>query len=73
MISIFNTDEDKLIYKLTIHKNLITKLVHLLTINGISCDRTRNNDPNGDILILHDKDKIKAIEIIEQFKKELSG
>lgn len=51
MISNFNTGEDKLIYKLTIHKNLVTKLVHLLTINGVSCDRTRNNDPNGDILI----------------------
>jgi hypothetical protein len=44
------TDEDKIIERLTIHKNLIGWLIKQLEAEGISCKRTTGNDKNGDIM-----------------------
>ncbi len=42
------TDEDKMIRKLTEHRNVIDLVEKLGKLNNIDVQRTVNNDPNGD-------------------------
>jgi len=53
----FESDEDQMIYKLTGHKNLIGWVIKQLEKEGIECQRTTGNDPNGDILYLKEEDE----------------
>lgn len=57
------TDEDKMIAKLELHRDIIGKMIELLKKNGIECERTTGNDSNGDILYFNPEDepKVKAI------------
>ena len=64
------TDEDKMIERLTIHKNMIGWLIKKLKAEGIECQRTTGNDPNGDILLINPKDVPRVKEIVRQIKKD---
>lgn len=40
------TDEDKMMERLLIHKNMIGWLIKKLKAEGIECQRTTGNDPD---------------------------
>ncbi|MCB1159051.1 MAG: hypothetical protein H7A25_00240 [Leptospiraceae bacterium] len=63
------TDEDGLIYKLRVHRDLVTKVLKLLKSEGISSERTRNNDPNGDIIIFRVSDRNKVHRLMQKLKE----
>lgn len=43
------TDEDKMIYKLTVHRNFIGWVIDKLKEEGILAERTTGNNSKGDI------------------------
>lgn len=57
------TDEDRLIYQLTLHRDLVGWVIGQLDRAGIASQRTAGNDPKGDILIVesHDASRVKEI------------
>jgi hypothetical protein len=64
------TDEDKMIERLIIHKNMIGWLIKKLQAEGIECQRTTGNDPNGDILLIHPEDEPIVQEMIRKIQQE---
>ena len=52
------TDEDKMIYKLTVHRDFIGWVIDKLKEEGISAKRTTGGDRNGDILIIKPEDAL---------------
>ncbi|GCL43419.1 hypothetical protein [Dolichospermum planctonicum] len=64
------TDEDKMIERLTIHKNMIGWLIEKLQQEGIECQRTTGNDSKGDILCINPEDVPRVKEIVRQIKKD---
>lgn len=60
------TDEDKMIYKLTVHRNFIGWVINELNNRGISSSRTTGNDTRGDIVLVHPQDASRVKEIIRQ-------
>lgn len=59
----WETDEDKMIHHLQVHRDLISWTINTFRQEGISCERTIGNDSNGDILYhnLEDEPRIKQI------------
>jgi hypothetical protein len=55
--------EDRIIAKLTLHRDIKELLIQKLTREGISCRETEFTDSQGDILIENpdDADRVKAI------------
>ncbi|MDM8520522.1 hypothetical protein QUF64_10775 [Anaerolineales bacterium HSG6] len=51
----FPTDEDRLIYHLTVHKTMIGWLLDQFQAEGIDAKRTIGNNPNGDIVLGNSK------------------
>ncbi len=66
----FPTDEDGLIYHLTVHKNMITWMLKRLADEGIQARRTRGNDRRGDIEILNAEDVPSVQQIIRRIQEE---
>ncbi|MCW6035698.1 hypothetical protein K4A83_05350 [Spirulina subsalsa FACHB-351] len=64
------TDEDKMMEKLLIHKNMIGWLIKKLQDKGIECQRTTGNDPKGDILLINPDDIPRMQEIVRQIQGE---
>lgn len=64
------TDEDKMIERLTIHKNFIGWVIKQLQAEGIGCKRTTGNDSGGDILYFNPEDKQKVQEIVRKINKD---
>jgi len=64
------TDEDKMMERLIIHKNLGGWIIKKLSEEGISAQRTTGNDPKGDILIVNAEDVPRVKEIVRQIQKE---
>ena len=64
------TDEDRMIQRLQVHKNLITWMLQRLAEQGIKAKRTRGNDPGGDIVICDPNDVQRAQEIIRMIQRE---
>ncbi|WP_342597911.1 hypothetical protein VKI21_12725 [Cyanobacterium aponinum UTEX 3222] len=64
------TDEDKMIERLTIHKNLIGWIIEELEAEGIEARRTTGNDSSGDVLIVNSEDVPRVKEIVRQIQKE---
>ena len=58
------TDEDRLIYQLTMHRDLVGWVIRKLAQSMISSQRTTGNDPKGDIAILNLNDTLRVQEII---------
>lgn len=66
----FLTDEDRMIYRLTVHRNMITWLITRLADEGIQASRTTGNDPHGDILLLEPDDVPRVQQIIRTIQAE---
>lgn len=59
----FETDEDRMIYQLELHRDIITWICTKLTEFGIPFERTRGNSAKGDILLISasDSDRVKFL------------
>lgn len=64
------TDEERMMERLTIHKNLIGWLIKKLKEEKIQCKRTTGNDSNGDILLINPDDVPRVKEIVRQIQKQ---
>ncbi|MDD1428740.1 hypothetical protein MEO94_30740 [Dolichospermum sp. ST_sed9] len=64
------TDEDKMMERLLIHKNMIGWLIKKLQAEGIQCKRTTGNDPNGDILLINSEDEPRVQDMIRKIQRE---
>lgn len=67
------TDEDRLIYKLHVHKNMITWVIERLSEAGIQAQRTRGNNPHGDIVLLDRADIPRVQQIIRDIQAEANN
>jgi len=65
-------DEDKMIHKLKVHRDLIGWVISKLEEEGISAQRTTGNDKKGDILLINPADVPRVQEIIRQINKKYS-
>lgn len=66
----YPTDEDRMIKKLQIHRDLIGGIIKKLKKAGIEAKRTTGNDSSGDILIVNESDVPKVQEIIRNMNKD---
>ena len=64
MTETFQTDEDAMIHRLMMHRDLVTWCIQQLHVNGIEAKRTRGNDPQGDIVLIHAEDVPQAQALI---------
>jgi hypothetical protein len=64
------TDEDRLIYQLTIHRDLVGWVIMKLAQADIRSQRTTGNDPKGDILIVNSSDALGVKEIISNIHNQ---
>ncbi len=64
MTEIFETDEDAMIHRLMVHRDLVTWCIQQLRENDIEAERTRGNDPHGDIVLIHAEDAPQAQALI---------
>ncbi len=64
------TDEDKMIYKLTVHRDFIGWVINELKKAGISAKRTTGNDPKGDILLVKPDDAPQVKEIVRKIQNK---
>jgi hypothetical protein len=64
------TDEDRLIYQLTLHRDLVGWVIAKLTEAGIASQRTTGNDPKGDILIVAPNEASQVKEIIRDIHNQ---
>lgn len=64
------TDEDRLIYQLTLHRDLVGWVIGKLAEGGIASQRTTGNDPKGDILIVAPNDASQVKEIIRELHNQ---
>jgi len=73
MNSSFSTDEDRMIHRLIIHRNMITWLLRKLEAEGIRAERTTGNDPNGDILLINSDDVPRVQQLIREIQTEYNS
>ncbi|MDN5418829.1 MAG: hypothetical protein L0G09_15475 [Acinetobacter sp.] len=73
MSRIFETDEDEMIFHLTMHRDTITWLCNKLEENRVKYERTRGNTPKGDILLINKEDADFVKEMIRNYHKDLNG
>jgi len=66
----FPTDEDRMIYRLHVHKNMITWVIKRLADAGIQVKRTTGNDPRGDIVLFDPMDIPRVQQIIRDIQEE---
>ena len=66
----FPTDEDRMIYRLHVHKNMITWVIKRLADAGIQAKRTTGNDPQGDIVLFDPMDIPRVQQIIRDIQSE---
>ena len=67
MSKVFETDEDEMIYHLSLHRDTISWLCEQLDRMGIKNRRTRGNSAEGDILLIKPEDA----EVVRQMIREL--
>ena len=70
MANNFPTDEDRMIYRLHVHRNMITWVIQQLADAGIQAERTIGNDPHGDIVLLDPADISRVQQIIREIQAE---
>ena len=66
----FPTDEDRMIYRLQVHRNMITWVIQRLAEAGIQAKRTTGNDPQGDIVLLDPADVPRVQQLIRAIHAE---
>jgi hypothetical protein len=64
------TDEDRMIYKLIVHRNLIGWFIKRCAEQNIPCERTSGNDSHGDIAINNPEDESLVKELIHTIQKQ---
>ena len=62
--------EDKIIEKITLHRDIKNLVIQELLAAGVQCQETNFTDPNGDILIVNASDAAKVKEIIRNLQKQ---
>lgn len=62
------TDEDKMIYTLKVHRDLIGWVIKKLKEEGILAERTTGNNSKGDILIVKREDAPRVQEIVRDLQ-----
>ncbi|MEG4283578.1 hypothetical protein QUB68_10660 [Microcoleus sp. A006_D1] len=67
------TDEDELIARLEVHRDMIGWLIMELSKEGIQAKRTTGNNPKGDILIVNQQDVPRVKQLLRNFHIELNG
>jgi hypothetical protein len=67
------TDEDRQIERLLIHRNLVGWVIERLEAVGIEAMRTIGNDENGDIRLLQPEDVARAKVMLRSLQQELDG
>ncbi|MEH1871245.1 hypothetical protein [Nostoc sp.] len=67
------TDEDKMIYKLTVHRYFIGWVIDKLKEEGISAKRTTGGDRNGDIFIVRPEDAPRVKEIVRNIHNKYNS
>ncbi|MDH6105643.1 hypothetical protein NWP22_07155 [Anabaenopsis tanganyikae CS-531] len=68
----WETDEDKMIHHLEVHRDLITWILKRLKEEGIDCKRTTGNDSGGDILYYNAEDEPRVKEIVRQINYQFN-
>ena len=63
------TDEDRMIYKLIVHRNLIGWFIKKCAEQNIQCEKTTGNDSHGDIVI-NKEDESQIKELIHTMQKQ---
>ena len=66
----WETDEDRMIEKLTVHKKFIGWVIERLEAEGISARRTTGNDSKGDILVVNEEDVPRVQEIVREIQNK---
>ena len=66
----WETDEDRMIYRYKVHRNLVGWVINKLAEIGIPAQRTSGNNQNGDILIPHPQDARRVREAIAQIHQK---
>ncbi|MCY7384453.1 MAG: hypothetical protein LH628_18095 [Microcoleus sp. CAN_BIN18] len=67
------TDEDELIARLEVHRDMIGWLIMELSKEGIQAKRTTGNNPKGDILIVNQQDVPRVKQLLRNFHIEFNG
>lgn len=62
----WETDEDKMIHHLQVHRDFITWVIKKLESEGIPCERTTSNDAGGDILYYKSEDEPRVKQIVRE-------
>ncbi len=65
--------EDKIIAKITLHRDIKELVIQELRNAGISCQETNFTDPNGDISIPNSSDAPKVKQIIRELQKRANS
>jgi hypothetical protein len=67
------TDEDRQIERLLIHRNLVGWVIARLEQSAIAAVRTTGNDENGDVQLLRAEDVAQAKAVLRMVQQELGG
>ena len=67
------TDEDELIARLEVHRDMIGWLIMELSKEGIQAKRTTGNNPKGDILIVNLQDVPRVKQLLRNLHIEFNG
>ncbi|MEG3902039.1 hypothetical protein QUB19_07695 [Microcoleus sp. B4-C5] len=66
------TDEDELIARLEVHRDMIGWVIIELGKEGIQAKRTTGNNPKGDILIVNDRDVPRVKQLLRNWQSEFN-
>ncbi|MEG4232480.1 hypothetical protein QUA40_10255 [Microcoleus sp. Pol11C3] len=64
------TDEDELIARLEVHRDMIGWVIIELGKEGIQAKRTTGNNPKGDILIVNARDVPRVKQLLRNWQSE---
>ncbi|MGB3264575.1 MAG: hypothetical protein WBA89_11495 [Microcoleus sp.] len=67
------TDEDELIARLEVHRDMIGWLIMELSKEGIQAKRTTGNNPKGDILIVNHQDVPRVKQLLRNWQIEFNN
>jgi hypothetical protein len=73
MRKVFETDEDRMIYQLELHRDMITWVCNKLEEAGIEYERTSGNSSKGDVLLIHEKDIQHVKNMIFKWHNQFSS
>lgn len=69
----WETDEDRMMHQLLVHKKFIGWVIDKLNEESIPCSRTTGNDRKGDILVINERDVPRVKEIIRQIQNKYNS